>query len=378
MRFRFGMCVLALVAIAGLLAGCGFSTDTAATVGGETITRGEFQQATADGSTTLTDLINDRILLLEARAQGVTISDAQVNAQIGDDLKQTEQAVQQQHSQALDALASSAAQQLRPIVNAHGGTALADADLVKVVRQQIDVIQQALDARPAGFASDVPDRLVNDQAIGLTNAFSAQGFFVPPQELAPTVGQIAQQLNSPQNNVTTADTFQQNLAQLQFTSASYMQNTRRQLLSEALRPSWYKPQVEALTLQLLVADNQAKAQEAVQKGRAGMNFDDLVKTYASANAQSPQVVNSAGSIATEGLNPSIRSSFPAIKEGEYSEPFLAGSSGQYAVVRIAKVEQRAPTAREEQALLYNWLHSLYSKYHVTINEAVVPLEQRPQ
>ncbi|MGN6758230.1 MAG: hypothetical protein ACTHMJ_17765, partial [Thermomicrobiales bacterium] len=213
MRFRFGMCVLALVAIAGLLAGCGFSTDTAATVGGETITRGEFQQATADGSTTLTDLINDRILLLEARAHGITISDAQINAQIGDDLKQTEQAVQQQHSQALDALASSAAQQLRPIVNAHGGTTLADADLVKVVRQQIDVIQQALDARPAGFASDVPDRLVNDQAIGLTNAFSAQGFFVPPQELVPTVGQIAQQLNSPQNNVTTADTFQQNLAQ---------------------------------------------------------------------------------------------------------------------------------------------------------------------
>jgi hypothetical protein len=109
-----------------------------------------------------------------------------------------------------------------------------------------------------------------------------------------------------------------------------------------------------------------------------MNFDDLVKTYASANAQSAQVVNSAGSIATEGLNPTIRSSFPTIKEGEYSAPFPAGSSGQYAVVRIAKVEQRAPTAREEQALLYNWLRSLYGKYHVTINEAIVPLEQRPQ
>ncbi len=167
------------------------------------------------------------------------------------------------------------------------------------------------------------------------------------------------------------DGFQQNLlAQGYPSAAAYQQTTRQQLLIQKMRPFWNKPEVEAVTLQLLSTETQAKALEASQKGRAGTPFDDLLRAYSPVAAQDPQVVNSQGSIAVDALNPTIRESFKGITEGSYSDP-IPTSGTQYAVLRIAKVERRAPTEREQNNLIAFWLDGLKTKYPVVINDPVL-------
>ena len=122
-----------------------------------------------------------------------------------------------------------------------------------------------------------------------------------------------------------------------------------------------------MTLQLLTTDSQQKAQEVTQKGRAGMAFDDLLKQYAPTAAQSTTVVNSPGSIAIDSLNTQVRSAFPELKQGAFSDP-LPTNGGQFAVLYIAKVENRAPTEDDAQKLLVAWLDGLKSKYPVTITD----------
>ena len=67
-----------------LLGACGFTTDTAATVGNERITMGELNAATGrlgpegDRRQALDQLIDSRLLELEARSRNVTVSDAEI------------------------------------------------------------------------------------------------------------------------------------------------------------------------------------------------------------------------------------------------------------------------------------------------------------
>ena len=162
------------------------------------------------------------------------------------------------------------------------------------------------------------------------------------------------------------DNFAAFLTQNYSSAATYQQNTRQQLLVEGLRPRWARASVRAVTLQLLATDTQARAQEVAQKGRAGAAFDDLLKAYAPAAAQAPEVVNSQGSIAVDALNPTVRASFGQIAAGAWSDPIP--NNGQFIVLRIAAIEDRAPTTREENGLVAAWLDTLRTVYPVTITD----------
>ena len=162
------------------------------------------------------------------------------------------------------------------------------------------------------------------------------------------------------------DTFAAFLAQNYPSAAVYQQGARQQLLIEGLRPYWSRPTVQAATLQAIYTDTQARAQEITQKGRAGAAFDDLLKEYAPAAAQTPAVVNSQGSIAVESFERQLRALFGTVQVGAWSEPIP--QNGQFVVLRIAAIEGRAPTARDENGLIVSWLDSLKERYPVTITD----------
>ena len=80
------LCCLGVLALAAALSACTFTTDTAGTVGGQRITWGEVnaqvratQQPPADAADFLVIL---RLLELEARAQGITVSESELDARI--------------------------------------------------------------------------------------------------------------------------------------------------------------------------------------------------------------------------------------------------------------------------------------------------------
>jgi hypothetical protein len=201
------------------------------------------------------------------------------------------------------------------------------------------------------------DTLIYSRLIDL--AARAHGVTVDNRQVN---AQIAADLATAQGTENFASFITQNYA----SAAAYQQNARQQLLIEGLRPYWAKPTVQAITLQLLATDTQQKAQEVVQKGRAGASFDDLLKQYAPPAAQTPDVVNSQGSIAVDALNPAVRASFGPIQAGAWSDPIP--NNGQFIVLHIAAVEDRAPTEREKNGLVAAWLDSLRTVYPVTITD----------
>ena len=152
-------------------------------------------------------------------------------------------------------------------------------------------------------------------------------------------------------------------------AAAYQQNARRQILIAGLRPYWIKTTVQAATLQAIYTDTQAHAQEVTQKGRAGASFDALLKQYAPAAAQTPDVVNAQGSIAVEGFERQLRALFGTVQVGAWSEPIP--QNGQFVVLHIASIEQHPPTARDEDGLLTAWLDTLRTVYPVTITDPAI-------
>ncbi len=149
-------------------------------------------------------------------------------------------------------------------------------------------------------------------------------------------------------------------------SGPYFQSVRQQILLEKMRPLWQTGTVTSITFQQITTDSLQKAQEAVQKGRAGTAFEELVKTYSLPTAQTPDKYT-IPPISQSAIPGSIRSSFPNLNEGSYSEPIPNGPS-TYVILRVAKVENRAPTAQDSQELILKWLESLRAKYPVTIND----------
>lgn len=265
--------VLPLV-LALLLSACSFTTDTVATVGGETITRGELNAVlqplpvqSRDTEQALNRLIIFRLLELEARAQNITITEDEITAKN-----------------------------------------LAE---LKAIEQQF-----------------------------------------------------------PSGTVSVADLFQQDqLSQGISSGAAYRNSVREQLLIERLRPFWYKSPVDIVTIRLLVVDTREKGLEAIQKGRAGTSFDDLVKAYTPPNYQASEVVDSFGSRPVAAMGTQLKSSFSTIKQGEYSDP-VSVSAGQYIVLYISKLENRAPTPQEEGYLIDPWINTLRAKYGVTVDPSL--------
>jgi parvulin-like peptidyl-prolyl isomerase len=182
------------------------------------------------------------------------------------------------------------------------------------------------------------------------------------------IASIKQQF--PSGTVTPSDIFQQELLSQGIAgSSAYRESLREQLLVEKLRPFWYKSPVDMVTIRLLVVESQDKGVEAAQKGRSGTSFDDLVKAYAGITYQDPSVVDSFGSRPADVLGTQVKSAFKQIKQGEYSDPVQV-SAGQYIVLYISKLENRAPTAQEESYLVSPWVDTLRAKYKVTVDPSL--------
>ncbi len=270
LRTRLHSSILILTLLTLALAGCSFTTDTVATVGGERITVGELNAAMAragasesDRRAVLDQLIAGRLLELEARSRNITLSEEDIRARI-------------------------------------------EADRQSVARG------------------------------------------------TPPGGEVI-------------DTFTETLRENGITSGSdYRTNVRQRLLLERLRPQYIKP-VEAVTLQLLVAPNRERAQEALARGRAGVPFDELVREYAAPNLRDERTVNAFSNQAVDSLPKPIRDALPEIREGVYSEPFQVSTGGQYAIVRVAKIERRDPLPNEENSQIRAYLDSLRQKYPVNIS-----------
>jgi hypothetical protein len=387
---RSSLALLAVLLAALLLNACTFSTDTAATVGTEEITVGEFNAAVArvrallgearwQGNEDLArrfvmdQLVDTRLVQLEAARNHVAVSDAELDAKLQDNFQQFAQQTQQQGQQQRDALASGGAQQLRPVVNAYGGAQLADKDLTAIVGAEVDRMQAALDARGQTFPGALPDNFVADHAAALAGALAAKGVHAPAAALAPTVGLLADQLALPQPSV--ADQVQQQMSSSGYASGdAFNEAFREQLLEQKLQPL-YVHKVDAVTLQQLITDSPDKAQQALDKARAGTPFTDLDKQYAIQAAQSDQVVNGIGSTVPAFFKPEIRALFPSLQEGTYSNVLTVpsqapGGQPTYAIFHITKVEQRDPTADEIQQLRDSWLEGLRARYAVTENPAL--------
>lgn len=370
-----------IMVLAVALSACGFSTDTVATVGGARITRGELNAAIAGAraraaitgeptgaATVLDSLIDDRMLELAARDQGIQVSRGEIAALIASQVRAVAAGLDEERTAQLDSLAVSAAREIRPVVNANGGNALPEATLQAVVRREIDTLRALLASRGTTltFGGDLlTDREIADQAIVLRNALAGQGVGVPPETLEPVIAILAQRLGSGTYLATPADDFQMTLNGAGYTNEYYQQRVRRAVLQEKLRQAWYKPSVQAITLQGLVADSQAKALEAVQKGRAGTPFADLVKAYHLPAIRSQLPDNTIGQYVVD-LLPRDFVQRLKIEEGAYSEPVASADGRQFTVYRIAKVEQRAPTQNEENGLAQAWLEGQRSRYNVTI------------
>ena len=373
--------VLVGVILAVALSACSFSTDTVATVGGERITRGELHAAIAtaqaagqgaslpvDPAAILNDLISDRLLVLAGRDQRVQVTPGEINAKIAEDVTAINAGSAQNRDQQIGNLVVGASRELRPIVNNYGGNAIPEADLQAVIAQEIAGLRNLLVARGTVMrqgSAPLPDQTIEDQAITFRNGLAGKGVAVPPETLEPLVTVLAQRLVSDGYLATPVDDFQAVLAQAPLTNKAYQQNVHQRLLLEKLRPVWYKPEVRAVVLQGLLTDSPAKAQEAIQKARAGTPFAEVVKAYHLATSPSQTPDNTLGSFPVELLPQQLRSVLK-LEEGAVSEPIVSVDGRQFTIYRIAKIEQRAPTTQEESRLAQVWLDGLRAKYPVTI------------
>lgn len=387
MPTRFASAFLLLIALA--LGACSYTTDTAATVGSERITVGEFNAEIAKlreqigparwdsaGEAARRDvkaewlqrMIDNRLIQLEARGRGITISDAEIRARMEAERAQFAQGFAQQRQQGLDQLAAGATQQLRPIVNARGGGGLPDNDLRALVRAEIERLQAALEGRGQVVTRDVPDGLVRDRAAALAAALAARGVTVPPGDLAPTLRAVAEQLAGA--NSSADDSFERDLSSNGVISGgAYRDRVRDQLLAERLRPLYAPDQITAVTLQQVITDRRERAQEALDRARGGVPFNDLVQQYALEAFRNEQAVT-AGTIPAEAISPELRTLFPSLQEGAYSGiQSVQGNRGEtfYRFFRVARVERRAPNDQELGLLRQGWVEGLRDKYPITIS-----------
>lgn len=389
MRIRITAALMLLMLALGA---CAYTTDTAATVGGEKITVGEFNAEVAklreqvgkerwDGASEearrtvkaqlLQQLIDGRLIQLEARGRGVTVSDAEIRAKMDADRAQFAQGFAQQRQQGFDQIAAGAARQLRPLVDARGGRGLSNQDLNALVRPEVEQLQVAIEGRGQVVTRAAPADLVEARAGALSAALAGKGVNVAPTELAPTMQLVADQLAGA--NFSPDDNFERNLLGEGVASGNaYRDRTRDQVLGEKLRPLYAQDQVTAVTLQQLIADRPERAREALDKARGGAPFNELVQQYAAENFKNEQIVN-AGTTIVESLSPELRGKFPQVQEGAYSDIQTAPDQrGQtyHRFFRIAKVERRAPTADDLNGLRQQWVQGLRAKYPVTISPAL--------
>lgn len=390
--FRLGrparrpIALLAVLLLSLGLGACATSVTTAATVAGERITVGELNAATQQLRARLGEdrwrgneeiarryvldqLVDNRLQRLEAARTGITISDADIAKKREADVAKLADQLQQRDARNRDTLAQGAVQQLRGPVNARGGASLSDADLQALVAREIDQLSAALNPSSQAFPSAPASSSIEERSASLAGALAGKGVPVPPAEIVPTMTVLATKIAMGAPSL--ADNIQSQLQSNGFISASdYRQGLQQQLLEQRLEPLYSHP-VNAVTLQQLVTDDKAKADEALAKARGGADFAELIQQYAIAAAKTDQVVNGIGSVATDILPPTVRKIFPSLDNGAYSDvwtvPSQSGGKPTYHIFKIVKTETRAPTPDELSSLRQTWLDGLRARYPVWEN-----------
>lgn len=387
MAKRFGVLriVPLVLALAVALSACSFSTDTVATVGGERITRGELNALVTEANAELARtssqsgmppqtftpaqlvnaLVNRKLVELAARDAGIQLNSAEFETQMAVIRQDVGTNVQQARDSQLAGLATNAAGELRPLVNAYGGTGITDAELAAVARTEIERLISNATARGTqvqiGTATD-SGRYIKDEAIILRNALAGRGVGLPPELLEPLISILNENVGSLLFTASNPDFVQAVLTDQGFTPGKL----RQYMLVQLLKTQWAPAQVDAVVLQELRTDSQAKAQEAIQKGRAGTPFAELLATYQLPSmpprANENQVPNSYVLAAT----PQLQTVFKTVAPGEFSEILPTADGSQFQVYRIVRIERRAPTTEEEEPLYQAWVSGLRTKYPVTI------------
>lgn len=376
-----------VLALAVVLSACSFSTDTVATVGGVPITRGELNAAVLSAQerevrlaelrgqpprainpiSVLQNLVTIRRLELVAREYQVNVN----SVDLAEAQERTRQAYvadgQSLQGQYLNRLVNEKTAEIRPIVNAYGGNTLSNTALQAVVATEIERMRQFLASRgtqmTVGTAA-ISERLVSDQAVAFRNALAGRGVGVPPQTLEPAVSDLLQQLNSALYSTSDPDLFQQ-IFNLDYgdDNVAYQQSVRLQAIVDKLRPQW-APEVDALILQELRTDSQEKAQQAIQKGRAGTPFAELLREYQIPGVPIGPNDNTRPTSVILAGQPELQAALKEVREGAYSEPIPTADGSQFMVYRIVRIEKRAPNDQEAGTYFSPWFEREGAKYQV--------------
>ena len=407
MRKRLSGPRLALVGLvlALALSACSFSTDTVATVGGERITRGELNAAVDETNAAyvriaalrnrglsqplpprtitppemLQELVLRHQLEAAARDNKIRITPAEFTAQSEIVAKSLVADQQSSRDKGLVGLAAGAAAELRPIINNYGGSIIPEAELQAIAQQEVERLRSLLLARSTVMAVDsatLRERTIKDQAITFRNVLAQHGVAVAPESLEPLTADLIQTLDRGGYIGSDADYFQQALLASGVSNPIYKQYIRRLILQEKLRPLWLPTEIEAVFLQELRTDSRDKALAAIQQGRSGTSFADLLKTYQIASIPPRANDNLLPSSYVLALDPQFQAGFKVVKEGEFSEPFATSDNRQFTINRIAKIEKRAPTTNEANKLFAIWGNSLGTKYPVTILDTALNMPVR--
>lgn len=385
-RERGTVAIVVLFLMTLALGACATSVTTAATVAGDRITVGELNAATQQLRARLGEdrwrgneeiarryvldqLVENRLLRLEAARNGIVISEADIAKKREADIATLAGRLQQRDAQGRVTLAASAARQLRGPVNARGGAAISDADLQALVRAEIDQLGADAAAPSQAFPSAPSPGLVEARSASLASALASKGASVPAAEIVPVMTSLVTQVAATTPNL--ADSIQSQLTASGYTSASdYHQGLQQQLLEGRVEPLYSHP-VNAITLQQLITNDKAKATEALAKARAGEDFAALIKQYSIPAAQSDQVINGIGSVVPDFIPAEVRQLFPSLNAGVYSDVWIApsqsGGAPTYRIFKIVKAETRAPNATELSNLRQQWLDGLRARYPVWEN-----------
>lgn len=392
-RGRILRLVPLILALAVALSACSFSTDTVATVGGESITRGELNAAVNDTNASLArlaaqqgsppqvispaemlqELIDRRLLEVAARDNKIEVTAADLAAEHEQVVKALVANQQQLRDQQLVGLAASMATQIRAIINPYGGATLPEADLQMLVAEEVARLRNLLVARGTHInvaSTGIPERVVIDEAIIFRNNLAGRGVGVPPQEFEPLIGLVLQELDNPLYLGTDTDLFGQALAASGASDAIYQQFIRSNVLQEKLRQQWSPATVEAVTLQELRTDSREKALEAIQRGQAGTPFAELLRTYQLPTVPPGPNDNTLPDTYVIAYSPQLQAAFQGaeIKEGTFSQPIATADNRQFSILRIVRVERRAPTDNEAAPLFQQWITSLRTTYAVQITD----------
>ncbi len=208
------------------------------------------------------------------------------------------------------------------------------------------------------------DRTIKDEAIVFRNALAARGVGLQPEQLEPIISTLFQELDSPSYTGSSADYVQTLFASEGINPKLYQQILRERVLREKLSPQWLPTDVEELVVQEIRTDSRQKAEEAVQRGRAGTPFVELLRTYQMPSVPIAANDNTLTTPIVLPLRPDIKAALPTVQEGAYSNPIPTADNSQFQIYRIVRITKRPPVEGELDPIYEDWLSSFSRTFPV--------------